>query len=157
MTDSRVLASRPQSASTPGRAPGYSLLLTTDPGEVRTAQRLRYRVLAGEMGAMLHTPEPGLDIDRFDAFCDHLIVREDRSGETVGTYRVLPPKAADRAGGRYADGEFDLGPLDPLRARLVEAGRACVAPEHRHGAVMNLLWTGIARYLVLTGHRWLVG
>jgi putative hemolysin len=75
----------------------------------------------------------------------------------VGTYRLLPPDAAARAGRLYSDGEFDLSALENCRPALVEAGRSCVHPEHRNGAVIGLLWAGIARYLVTTGGRWLAG
>ncbi len=152
MTSSQVLA-----ASPPAAASRYSLLLTTDPDDVRAAQRLRHDVFAGELGAAVTGPEPGLDADRFDAFCDHLVVREDATGAIVGTYRVLPPHRAREAGGLYADGEFALDALAPLRDRLVETGRSCVHRDHRDGAVINLVWAGLARYMLLTGHRWLVG
>jgi putative hemolysin len=57
----------------------------------------------------------------------------------------------------YSDGEFDLAGLADLRHLIVETGRSCVHPDHRSGAVINLMWTGIARYLHLHGHRWLAG
>ncbi|MBW0112971.1 GNAT family N-acetyltransferase [Pseudonocardia sp. KRD-182] len=152
MTASQLLAATP-----PAAASRYSLLLTTDAAEVRAAQRLRHRVFAGELGARLHSPEPGLDVDRFDAHCDHLVVREDATGEIVGTYRMLPPARARDAGGLYAEDEFALDALAPLRDSLVETGRSCVHPDHRDGAVINLVWAGIARYMLLTGHRWLIG
>jgi putative hemolysin len=152
VTSSQVLVRTPQAA-----ASRYSLLLTTESDEVRAAQRLRHRVFAGELGAALHSPEPGLDGDRFDAFCDHLVVREDASGEIVGTYRMLPPERATAAGGLYAEGEFVLDALAPLRSSLVETGRSCVHPDHRNGAVVGLVWAGIARYLLLTGNRWVTG
>ncbi|MEQ3548876.1 GNAT family N-acyltransferase [Pseudonocardia nematodicida] len=152
MTQTQVIVSTPDTAAT-----RYSLLLTTDADDVAAARALRYRVFAGELGARLDTPVPGLDVDRFDAFCDHLVVREDGSGEIVGTYRMLPPDRAREAGGLYSDGEFDLSRLDPLRRSLVETGRSCVHPDHRAGAVVALVWAGIARYMLLTGNRWLVG
>jgi putative hemolysin len=138
-------------------APAYSLFLADSADQVAAAQRLRYRVFAEELGATLHSPVDGLDVDGLDEFCDHLVVRDDATGEVVGTYRLLPPKAAARAGRRYADGEFDLAALEPLRDMLVETGRSCVDPDHRTGAVINLIWTGIARYLHLRGYRWLGG
>jgi putative hemolysin len=153
VTSTQVLARTPQSDT----SPRYSLLLSTEPDEVRAAQRLRYRVFAEELGALLHTSEPGLDIDRFDAFCDHLLVRDEGSGEIVGNYRMLPPATAARAGGLYSEGEFVLDELAPLRPSLVETGRSCVHPDHRNGAVVGLVWAGIARYMLLTGHRWLAG
>jgi putative hemolysin len=134
----------------------YSLLLTTDPGHVRAAQRLRHQALGAEFG-LGSSALTGLDVDRFDAFCDHLVVRENATGEIVGTYRLLPPDAARAAGGLYAESEFDCAALDRIRGALVETGRSCVAPEHRTGAVVGMVWAGILRYLLLTGNRWLVG
>lgn len=153
----RVNTSQVLAATSRTAAARYSLLLTTDADTVRSAQRLRHEVFAGELGATLHSVEPGLDVDRFDAFCDHLVVREERTGAVVGTYRMLPPERARAAGGLYAQGEFVVDELAPLRRSLVETGRSCVHPDHRSGAVIGLVWAGIARYMLLTGHRWLVG
>lgn len=138
-------------------SPRYTLLVAQQQDDIRAAQQLRYQVFAGEMGAALHTTEPGLDIDDYDAYCDHLVVRDDCTGEIVGTYRMLSPAGAHRAGGLYCQTEFLVPFLDDLRQSLVETGRSCVHPDHRTGAVVNLIWAGIARYLLLTGHRWLVG
>ncbi len=153
MTTSQILAS----TSAVATAPSYSILVAGTPTEVAAAQRLRHLVFAEEMGARLHTPISGLDIDEFDDYCDHLLIREDRSGEIVGTYRMLPPHRAAAIGRIYSDGEFDLTGLADLRHLIVETGRSCVHPDHRSGAVINLMWTGIARYLHLHGHRWLAG
>jgi putative hemolysin len=136
------------------RTGGYTLLIADDAQQVAAAQRLRYQVFADELGATLHTTVPGLDVDEFDDACDHLIIRDDKSGAIVGTYRMLLPGRSPK---RYGDTEFDLTALDPLRDVLVETGRSCVAPEHRNGAVINLMWTGIARYLHLHNKRWLGG
>jgi predicted GNAT family N-acyltransferase len=72
----------------------YHVSLAVDDSEIREAQRLRYKVFADEMGARLSSILPGHDIDLYDPFCDHLLVRELGSGEVVGTYRILPPEAA---------------------------------------------------------------
>jgi putative hemolysin len=145
---------RPPQPAAPVR---YTVSLARDEGEVRAAQRLRHEVFAGEMGALLSGPQPGLDIDAFDAYCDHLLVREETSGQVVGTYRLLPPERAAVAGRLYAQSEFDLSALDPIRPDLVEVGRSCVHPDHRDGAVIGLIWAGIARYMTDRGHEWLAG
>ncbi|MEU7111537.1 GNAT family N-acyltransferase [Streptomyces sp. NPDC046182] len=137
--------------------PRYIVCLARDQDDVRAAQRLRHQVFAGEMGAHLDGPEPGLDIDAFDAYCDHLLVREEATGDVVGTYRVLPPDRARIAGRLYSESEFDLGRLGPIRDDLVEVGRSCVHPAHRNGAVIALIWAGLARYMTRTGHNWLAG
>jgi putative hemolysin len=154
MTTSQLLASTAQ----PGTdTPHYSFLVAREPAEIQAAQRLRHQVFAGEMGATLHTSVPGLDVDFFDEFCDHLVVRDDASGEIVGTYRMLPPERAAEAGKLYSETEFDLSSLAGLRPALVETGRSCVHPGHRSGAVVSLVWAGIGRYMLLSGHRYLAG
>ncbi|HWS32017.1 MAG TPA: GNAT family N-acyltransferase [Actinoplanes sp.] len=144
-------------AAAPTGTSGYTLLLADDRSQVAAAQRLRHDVFAGELGARLPGAAEGVDADEFDEFCDHLLVRDDATGEVVGTYRMMPPRAAELAGRRYADAEFDLSALRPLRDHLVEIGRSCVHPDHRSGAVVNLMWAGIARYLHLNNLRWLGG
>ncbi len=115
--------------------------------EVRQAQRLRYQVFALEMGATLPNTLPGHDIDLFDDFCEHLLVRDEASQEVIGTYRVLTPTQAKRAGGTYSDTEFDLTRLRLLRERMVELGRSCVHADYRHGGVILALWGALAEFM----------
>lgn len=116
--------------------------------EVRQAQKLRFDVFAAEMGARLTTPIPGHDIDLFDDYCEHLLVRDAQSQQVIGTYRVLTPAQAKRVGGTYSDTEFDLTRLRSLRPRMVELGRSCVHPSHRHGGVIMALWGALADFMV---------
>ncbi|CAL9284506.1 GNAT family N-acetyltransferase [Streptomyces sp. SudanB52_2052] len=145
---------RPAQPTAPTR---YTVTLARNEEDVRAAQRLRHDVFAGEMGALLTGSQPGLDVDPFDAYCDHLLVREETTGQVVGTYRLLPPERAAVAGRLYSEGEFDLTSLAGIRPELVEVGRSCVHPDHRDGAVISLIWAGIARYMVDRGHEWLAG
>ena len=127
--------------------------------EVRAAQRLRYAIFANEMGARL-TPPPGTargcDADRFDDYCDHLLVHvidpaDMVAPRLVGTYRVLNPDGARRAGAYYSESEFDLAPLRPLAATAVELGRACVDAEWRSGGVIMALWGALGAYMLKHG------
>src|SRR5882672_951653 len=129
--------------------------VTRDRRRVAQAQRLRYRVFGEELGARLKRKH--IDEDRFDAHCDHLIVRDAANDEVVGTYRILTPEEAARAGGYYAEQLFDLAQLDVLRGRMVEVGRACVHPNYRTGAVMLLMWSTLGRYLIDNRHDYVMG
>jgi putative hemolysin len=115
--------------------------------EVREAQRLRHQVFATELGARLPKTVPGHDIDLFDDYCEHLLVRDSASGQVIGTYRVLTPAQAKRAGSTYSDTEFDLTRLRGLRSRMVELGRSCVHAEHRHGGVIMALWGALFEFM----------
>ncbi|GAA2841898.1 GNAT family N-acetyltransferase [Crossiella cryophila] len=137
-------------------SPGYRMVIADTQAEVLAAQRLRHRVFAGELGAALAGPA-GVDADELDAHCEHLLIKDERTGEVVGTYRILPPGAAARRGALYSDGEFELTALAGLRSSLVEVGRSCVDPAHRNGGVIGLMWAGLARYVNLVGGRWVAG
>jgi putative hemolysin len=141
--------------------PRYTLLLSTDPALIDAAQRLRYDVFTSEPGFALEGPcdgdLAGRDADRFDEYCDHLLVRDDNSGELVGCYRMLPPPGAIAAGGLYTATEFDIRSLDPLRGSLVEMGRAVVREDHRNGGVVLLMWAGILAYLDRCGYDYVTG
>lgn len=107
-----------------------------------------------EMGARLTLPNGAParhDIDVFDPFCEHLLVRahgaDGEPGAVIGTYRVLTPAAAQRVGGLYSEGEFDLTRLRPLRAKMVELGRACVHPDWRSGGAILALWGALAEFM----------
>lgn len=115
--------------------------------EVRAAQRLRFDVFAGEMGARLNTSIAGHDVDLFDNYCEHLLVRDQATQQVIGTYRVLTPAQAKRVGSTYSDTEFDLTRLRTLRERMVELGRSCVHPDHRHGGVIMALWGALAEFM----------
>ncbi len=146
MSTASVLIAADQPTSSTD-TPRYSLLLTNDPELVVAAQRLRYDVFTSEPGFALSAAPDGLDADEFDEHCDHLLVREDTTGELVGCYRMLPPAGAIEAGSLYTATEFDVQALDPLRPSLVEMGRAVVRADHRNGAVVLLMWAGILAYL----------
>lgn len=148
-----IAADQPRTAD----APRYSLLLTTDPDLITAAQRLRHDVFTSEPGFALTGAADGRDADRFDEFCDHLLVRDDTSGELVGCYRMLPPSGAIAAGGLYTATEFDVRALDPLRPSLVEMGRAVVRHDHRNGGVVLIMWAGILAYLDRCDYDYVTG
>ena len=133
-----------------------TVTMTRDPALVRRAQELRYRVFGDEWGASLPGANWGIDDDRFDSNCEHLVVQQG-SDRVVGTYRLLTPDASRRTRGYYIEERFDIGQLDLLRERMVEVGRACVAPEFRAGVVMLLMWSALARYLVENGYDFVLG
>jgi len=144
----------PVGAGRPG--PRFVTGLARTEGDVREAQRLRHRVFAEELGARLDSAAERLDRDRFDEYCEHLLVRSSDTGEVVGTYRILTAANARRAGGFYSEQEFDLGAI-PSLPRVVEIGRACVHPDHRSGAVLALLWGALAQHFRLHGYEHVIG
>lgn len=136
----------------------YRLRLAESREDRVSACRLRFRVFNVELGEGLDSSyESGLDFDRFDPHCEHLIVEERSSRRIVGTYRMQTGASAARHLGYYSEQEFALAPYEPLRAGILELGRAAVDREHRTAEVLTLLWRGIAQYAVAMGQRYLLG
>ena len=157
-TASVLIAAEPTDrAVDPSGAPRYTLLLSRDADLIDAAQRLRHDVFTTEPGFALPASPDGRDADRFDEHCDHLLVRDDTTGELVGCYRMLPPPGAIAAGSLYTATEFEVSGWDSLRPSLVEMGRAVVRAEHRNGAVVLLMWAGILAYLDHSGYEYVTG
>ena len=151
----RLIQQEPQQSVQPQGKLAVSMAKTG--AEVEEAQRVRYQVFAEEMGANLPSASEGLDRDRFDKFCEHLLVRNLQNNKVVGTYRILSPEQARLAGNYYSETEFDLSNLVGLRDKIVEVGRSCVHPDHRDGATITQLWGGLADYIAKHNHEYLIG
>jgi len=126
--------------------------------DVVECQRLRYLVFNCELGEGLDISDrTGLDRDRFDFICDHLMVRDAATGKLTGTYRMQSGYRARGNLGYYGEELFDFGPFEEMRGEVLELGRACVHLEYRNTNVLHMLWKGIARYAFSCRARYLIG
>ena len=146
------------SPAAPRGSPTYRARLADGAAALRAAQALRFEVFNLELDeGLVQSYESGLDVDPFDAVCEHLIVEDTDTHAVVGTYRLQTGTRAGAALGYYSEREFDFSPFEAMRGQIVELGRACIHREHRNFAVLNLLWKGIAAYAQARGARYLVG
>lgn len=159
--DRMTVAKTAVRAGGPGGGGSYQLRLAATSAEVQAALRLRDLVFPIQPG--MSVDQRSVEIDDFGQRCAHLIVwHTPGAGEqrtVVATDRVALPMAnrgLPSGRGLSADHGFDLGPLEPILGTTVEAGRPCIAPDHRGAATVGLLWAGIARYMLKAGCRYLV-
>ncbi|MFK7941194.1 MAG: GNAT family N-acetyltransferase [Roseovarius sp.] len=134
------------------KTPQFRVKLAETREELRAAQRLRYRVFVQELGGdgPMVDHDAGLEVDRFDAHFDHLILQCDAEPDpdtVVGVYRVLRDDQARSAGQFYSEDEYDLSMLTASNRRLLELGRSCLDARYRGGMAMVHLWQGLARYV----------
>jgi putative hemolysin len=135
----------------------FSARLAGNHQEVAECLRLRFNVFAGEMGARLSNDGNGLDKDRFDPFCRHLMVFDNRSKRVIATTRLLLDLDARRAGSYYSESEFDIKNILSQPGRFMEVGRTCIHPYYRRGSVLAILWQGIAQVIVKNKIDYLFG
>lgn len=132
---------------------GDFLIKTADTlDELDAVFRLRHSVFIEEMLGRKNIF--GVDIDRFDKKCDHLMVVEKATGRCLGTYRLISDLYSSEF---YSATEFHLGKLPELGGVKLEIGRACIDPEYRKSNMMGLLWEGIYAYLGKIGARYIFG
>lgn len=142
------------------QAPAGSSLVVSmaiDEDDVRTCQALRYNIFAEEMGANLPSHPECLDVDEFDPYCMHLMVRDSVTGQLAATTRLLLDRDARRAGMFYSETEFHLEPVLAMRRRLMEVGRTCIHRDYRNGSAISVLWAGLARVVARYEIDFLIG
>jgi putative hemolysin len=154
----RVTTPGAKNPRTLGKIGALEVRLARSAAEIRRAQKLRYDVFYKEMSAVADTAAyfARRDVDLFDAVCDHLLVIDHaaltlrKAPAVVGTYRLLRQDAAERQGGFYSAGEYDVASLVARHRdlRFLELGRSCVLPPYRNKRTVELLWHGIWTYVL---------
>lgn len=126
----------------------YTLRMASSDAEVAAAQALRHLVFVEELGARggeLTDGSAGLESDRYDVHCQHLLILDSLRGDAVvGTTRIMDEDGSARTGGFASETEFDLSRLRRSGRRLLEVGRTCLHPDHRGGSAMHRLWQALA-------------
>lgn len=127
----------------------YEVRLTRNKEERRQVRALRYDVFVEEEGAGATEEQRALreEYDAFDRFAEYMAVFH--NGRVVGTYRIIDRRAAEKMGGFYTEGEFNISKIKKVKQNIAEMSRACVAREYRENAlVMRMLWAGLGEYVV---------
>ncbi len=120
--------------------------------ELKQALKLRHDVFYEEL---LHKRrKSGLEMDRFDLRCDHLLVLEKSSGKIIGTYRL---QSSLHSKHWYTATEFRMKQIQNLPGNKLELGRACVHRDFRTGLVISLLWEGIHAYMQASNTKYMFG
>ena len=97
------------------------------------------------------------ETDAYDRFCDHLIVVDKTKNLVVGTYRLLLKSKVNPKIGFYSEKMFDITNIKELGNNILELSRSCVHKDYREGIVINLLWSGIAKYIKDNNIKYLFG
>lgn len=128
----------------------YLARFAEGPADVQAAQRLRYRCFRGA--------EPdGLDSDRFDERCLHVLVEDASSGNLVCCFRLLPFENGASISDSYAAQFYGLDNLAAFDGPMVEMGRFCIDPAVRDPDVLRIAWGAMTEYVDREGVELLFG
>lgn len=94
------------------------------------------------------------DKDEFDDSADHLAIFDLKANQVAGVYRLIN---SDSECPFYSASEYEITSLLALPGRKLELSRACIRREYRNGAVIALLWRGLAGYAAAARADYLFG
>ena len=143
--------SSPQTGPVLGRLGSLEVRIARNNMEMDGAYDVRRRVFLED--------GHGSDTDRFDTYCDHLVVVDTGENRVVGTYRLINRDAAQAVGSWYSETEFDLAPMMQAHPKLsfLEFGRSCILYEFRSKRTLELLWHGSWAWVVQNRHDVMFG
>lgn len=130
----------------------YILKTAENASELEQILRIRHQVFYQELQNKKNFFK--IELDSLDFKCDHLLIIDRVTEETVGCYRLLSSHFFKRF---YSQTEFNLDALMAENDVKLELGRASILPAHRNGLVIQLLWRGITAYMKQTDTRFLMG
>ncbi len=137
--------------------PRFEVSFAITAEQVAASQRLRAETFGDEYGIDC-SATGGLDIDHYDAYCQHINVYDAANNhQIIATTRLLSDESAKLAGGFYSAQEFDLSAIHRLPGRVLEIGRTCVHKDYRSGAAIMVLWSALAEHMLEAGYQYLIG
>ena len=120
--------------------------------ELEKVLKLRYKVFHNEFRK--RKIPFGIDLDRFDFICDHLVIIDVATKELIGTYRIISSEFSQDF---YSASEFDISEILAKEGIKLELGRACIHKDFRNGAVLSILWRGLMQYAAFAKADYLFG
>ncbi|MDU8926807.1 GNAT family N-acyltransferase [Alisedimentitalea sp. MJ-SS2] len=115
----------------------YNARLSRNAADIAAAQALRHRAFFGGNG---------VDRDRFDGTCLHLLVDKRETGQTVACCRILPLEAG-QIGESYSAQYYELSALESFDGRMLEIGRFCLLPGEDNPDILRIAWGALAAYV----------
>lgn len=125
--------------------------------DIERVQKFRFRIFSEEYTPKFPKDHLGLDIDAYDRLCQHLMLVDNASEEIVGSYRVIPPSAAQQIGSMYCESLFDLSPLKHIQPHTVEIDRSCIDKNYRNGSTILLMWKMIFQFVQQHRFEYIMG
>jgi putative hemolysin len=129
----------------PKKVPTLKCEVVSDAKTIAEVQRFRARVFGAAYGIYF---DQGIDVDRFDEYSIHVVVRDTKTNEIAACTRVVTPKAKEKLGSYYSELEFDLTDYLKGKDQVYEIGRTCVDEAYRGGKALSVLWMGMVPLIV---------
>jgi putative hemolysin len=123
------------------RRGAYTVRFACSVEDIQRCQQLRHRCFVEQAGGEARVG--GIETDKFDSLCDHLMV-EDQAGLLMCCYRLMSITSGAEINSSYSAQYYDLERLSGYAAPMLELGRFCVDPDIRDPDVLRIAWGMLA-------------
>lgn len=120
----------------------YAARFAAGEADIAAAQALRFKVFRKKGGA-----GEGIDSDRFDALCRHVLVEDVTTGRLVCCYRLMHLADGAAIGQSYSAQYYELSRLRDFQGPMLEVGRFCIRPGQCDADILRVAWGAITRYV----------
>lgn len=133
----------------------YAARLAKTSADLRASQHLRHLAFCSAPHAPIH--EDGLDSDRFDDECEHVLVEECATGRLLCSYRFKTFSNGAKISGSYSAQFYDLSSLELYQGHAVEVGRFCTHPSVSDPDLLRVAWASLTKLVDDRGIELLFG
>ena len=109
--------------------------------DVLAAQSLRYQCFN-------LSNKDELDVDEFDALCQHVLIENLETEKLICCYRILKFDSGKNISSSYSSQFYDLKVVENFTEPMIEVGRFCIDPEENDPSVVLTAWAALAQIVV---------
>ena len=109
--------------------------------DVLAAQSLRYQCFN-------LSNKDELDVDEFDALCQHVLIENLETEKLICCYRILKFDTGKNISSSYSSQFYDLKVIENFTEPMIEVGRFCIDPEENDPSVVLTAWAALAQIVV---------
>ena len=135
----------------------YHARLATGAEDIARAQQLRWLAFIGKRQEAAWDQSGGIDADRFDDLCRHILIEDCDSGQLVACFRVMIFDTGAQIGTSYSAQFYELSALRSFEGRMLEMGRFCVHPAWQDADILRVAWGAVTRLVDAQGIEMLFG
>jgi len=116
----------------------YRARYASSPIDVLAAQSLRYQCFN-------LSNKDELDVDDFDALCQHVLIENLETEKLICCYRILKFDTGKNISSSYSSQFYDLKVIESFAEPMIEVGRFCIDPAVNDPSVVLTAWGALAR------------
>ena len=119
----------------------YRARFASSQSEISAAQALRYQCFN-------LSNKDELDVDEFDALCQHVLIENLETEKLICCYRILKFDSGKNISTSYSSQFYDLKVIENFTEPMIEVGRFCIDPEENDPSVVLTAWAALAQIVV---------